>query len=197
MTVNKTIRMSVSSTITRLLSINAPAAVNVIRPGSASGAQPSPPSPAPASPSPTSSAGLKKRAINFSFDSVDRLASSLAVAGSNILLAVPELHESKIATMLRVFLCSSCTRMTCLSASSPRSFARITRPRCLRILRYSSRSSRSSRRRVYVCGDMGRGQSLIVWAIAEGRSCAAAVDADLMGETLLPSPVKPTDRPLT
>ena len=50
--------------------------------------------------------------------------------------------------------------------------------------------------KVFACGDMGRGQSLIVWAIAEGRSCAAAVDAHLMGETLLPSPVKPTDRPL-
>ena len=49
---------------------------------------------------------------------------------------------------------------------------------------------------VYACGDMGRGQSLIVWAIAEGRACAAAVDRALMGETLLPSPVKPTDRPL-
>jgi len=49
---------------------------------------------------------------------------------------------------------------------------------------------------VWVCGDMGRGQSLIVWAIAEGRSCAAAVDAALMGETLLPSPVRPTDAPL-
>ncbi len=49
---------------------------------------------------------------------------------------------------------------------------------------------------VYACGDMGRGQSLIVWAIAEGRSCAAAVDEALMGSTLLPSPVKPTDRPL-
>ena len=50
---------------------------------------------------------------------------------------------------------------------------------------------------VFVCGDMGRGQSLIVWAIAEGRSCAAAVDAALMGSTLLPAPIKPTDRPLT
>jgi glutamate synthase (NADPH/NADH) small chain len=50
---------------------------------------------------------------------------------------------------------------------------------------------------VFACGDMGRGQSLIVWAIAEGRSCAAAVDTWLMGETLLPSPVKPTDRPMT
>jgi glutamate synthase (NADPH/NADH) small chain len=49
---------------------------------------------------------------------------------------------------------------------------------------------------VFVCGDMGRGQSLIVWAIAEGRSCAAAVDAALMGETSLPSPVAPTDQPL-
>ncbi len=50
---------------------------------------------------------------------------------------------------------------------------------------------------VFVCGDIGRGQSLIVWAIAEGRSCAAAVDEALMGHTLLPSPVRPTDRPLT
>jgi glutamate synthase (NADPH/NADH) small chain len=49
---------------------------------------------------------------------------------------------------------------------------------------------------VFVCGDMGRGQSLIVWAIAEGRSCAAAVDRWLLGETALPEPVAPTDRPL-
>jgi glutamate synthase (NADPH/NADH) small chain len=42
---------------------------------------------------------------------------------------------------------------------------------------------------VFVCGDMGRGQSLIVWAIAEGRSCAASVDAWLMGETALPAPL--------
>src|SRR5207237_2945135 len=42
---------------------------------------------------------------------------------------------------------------------------------------------------VFVAGDMGRGQSLIVWAIAEGRSCAAAVDCWLMGETLLPAPL--------
>ena len=55
----------------------------------------------------------------------------------------------------------------------------------------------TSRSGVFTCGDMGRGQSLIVWAIAEGRSCAAAVDAHLMGSTLLPSPVRPTDRPLT
>jgi glutamate synthase (NADPH) small chain len=45
--------------------------------------------------------------------------------------------------------------------------------------------------KVFVCGDMGRGQSLIVWAIAEGRSCAAGVDEFLMGETLLPAPVGP------
>jgi glutamate synthase (NADPH/NADH) small chain len=42
---------------------------------------------------------------------------------------------------------------------------------------------------VFVCGDMGRGQSLIVWAIAEGRSAAAAVDRHLMGSTLLPAPL--------
>lgn len=49
---------------------------------------------------------------------------------------------------------------------------------------------------VFVCGDSGRGQSLIVWAIAEGRSCAAAVDRQLMGSTLLPSPVTPTTMPI-
>lgn len=50
---------------------------------------------------------------------------------------------------------------------------------------------------VYACGDAGRGQSLIVWAIAEGRSCAGAVDSFLRGgESLLPRPIKPTARPL-
>ena len=49
---------------------------------------------------------------------------------------------------------------------------------------------------VWVCGDMGRGQSLIVWAIAEGRACAAAVDRSLMGETLLPAPIPPTAAPI-
>jgi glutamate synthase (NADPH/NADH) small chain len=42
---------------------------------------------------------------------------------------------------------------------------------------------------VFVCGDAGRGQSLIVWAIAEGRSAASAVDAYLAGSTLLPAPL--------
>ncbi|HHV22657.1 MAG TPA: glutamate synthase subunit beta [Propionibacterium sp.] len=49
---------------------------------------------------------------------------------------------------------------------------------------------------VFVCGDAGRGQSLIVWAIAEGRSCAAAVDHHLTGDTKLPRPIGPTERPL-
>jgi glutamate synthase (NADPH) small chain len=49
---------------------------------------------------------------------------------------------------------------------------------------------------VFVCGDMGRGQSLIVWAIAEGRACAASVDRWLMGDTQLPAPIQPTDRPI-
>ncbi len=49
---------------------------------------------------------------------------------------------------------------------------------------------------VFTCGDMGRGQSLIVWAIAEGRSCAAGVDRHLAGETQLPAPIEPTARPL-
>ena len=49
---------------------------------------------------------------------------------------------------------------------------------------------------IFVAGDMGRGQSLIVWAIAEGRACAAGVDKHLMGESLLPVPIAPTARPL-
>jgi glutamate synthase (NADPH/NADH) small chain len=50
---------------------------------------------------------------------------------------------------------------------------------------------------VFVAGDAGRGQSLIVWAIAEGRSVAHEVDAWLMGKpSRLPRPVNPTDRPL-
>ncbi|KQO99857.1 glutamate synthase subunit beta [Leifsonia sp. Leaf264] len=50
---------------------------------------------------------------------------------------------------------------------------------------------------VFVAGDAGRGQSLIVWAIAEGRAAAAAVDRYLEGSTELPSPVRPTDRGFT
>ena len=49
---------------------------------------------------------------------------------------------------------------------------------------------------VFVAGDMGRGQSLIVWAIAEGRACAAGVDKWLMGSTQLPSPIAPTTQQL-
>ncbi len=49
---------------------------------------------------------------------------------------------------------------------------------------------------VFVAGDMGRGQSLIVWAIAEGRACASGVDEYLMGSTMLPFPIPPTARPL-
>ena len=44
----------------------------------------------------------------------------------------------------------------------------------------------SSRPKVYACGDMRRGQSLVVWAIREGRQCAAAIDEALMGSTVLP-----------
>jgi glutamate synthase (NADPH) small chain len=49
---------------------------------------------------------------------------------------------------------------------------------------------------VFVAGDAGRGQSLIVWAIAEGRACASAVDKWLTGSTNLPAPIAPTARPL-
>ena len=49
---------------------------------------------------------------------------------------------------------------------------------------------------VFVAGDMGRGQSLIVWAIAEGRACAAAVDQRLMGSSMLPTPIVASARPM-
>ena len=50
---------------------------------------------------------------------------------------------------------------------------------------------------VFTAGDCARGQSLIVWAIAEGRSCAAAVDRHLMGASSLPAPVSPGEKPVT
>jgi glutamate synthase (NADPH/NADH) small chain len=61
----------------------------------------------------------------------------------------------------------------------------------IRDLQYSTSSDG-----VFVCGDAGRGQSLIVWAIAEGRSAGAAIDKYLTGNTQLPQPIEPTARPL-
>jgi glutamate synthase (NADPH/NADH) small chain len=55
----------------------------------------------------------------------------------------------------------------------------------------------SSRPGVFIAGDCGRGQSLIVWAIAEGRAAAAGVDRYLVGRTELPAPIPPTARPLS
>lgn len=49
------------------------------------------------------------------------------------------------------------------------------------------RAYRTSRERVYAAGDARRGQSLVVWAIHEGREAARAIDLDLMGRTDLPS----------
>jgi len=49
---------------------------------------------------------------------------------------------------------------------------------------------------VFVAGDAGRGASLIVWALAEGRAAAAAVDRYLMSSTTLPAPITPSDRPM-
>jgi glutamate synthase (NADPH/NADH) small chain len=56
---------------------------------------------------------------------------------------------------------------------------------------------RTNVQNVFVAGDAGRGQSLIVWAIAEGRSAAASVDHYLAGVSALPSAIAPTVRPLT
>ena len=48
------------------------------------------------------------------------------------------------------------------------------------------KSYASSVGKVFACGDMRRGQSLVVWAIREGRQCAASIDQTLMGATILP-----------
>ncbi|MGW0311358.1 glutamate synthase subunit beta [Streptomyces flavidovirens] len=58
-------------------------------------------------------------------------------------------------------------------------------------------TGRSGAEGVFIAGDAGRGQSLVVWAIAEGRAAAAATDRYLTGSTVLPAPVSPADRPLT
>jgi glutamate synthase (NADPH/NADH) small chain len=58
------------------------------------------------------------------------------------------------------------------------------------------RNFMSSVEGVFVAGDMGRGQSLIVWAIAEGRAAAAGVDRYLTARDVLPRPIEPTDRPI-
>ncbi len=55
---------------------------------------------------------------------------------------------------------------------------------------------RTSAEGVYACGDATRGASLVVWAIAEGRACAAAVDDVLTGASDLPRPVLPRAVPL-
>ncbi|MFG2629602.1 glutamate synthase subunit beta [Streptomyces sp. NPDC048473] len=60
----------------------------------------------------------------------------------------------------------------------------------------AERTSRTGTGGVFIAGDAGRGQSLVVWAIAEGRSAAAATDRYLNGSTVLPAPIAPQDRPL-
>lgn len=55
----------------------------------------------------------------------------------------------------------------------------------------------TSNPRVFACGDAGRGQSLVVWAIAEGRSCAHAVDEYLNGTSELASPIESSTRPMS
>ncbi len=65
--------------------------------------------------------------------------------------------------------------------------------------RHDRPGRRLSRPMCPVCsprGDAARGQSLIVWAIAEGRAVAAAVDRYLTGSSRLPAPIAPTDRPM-
>ncbi|MCX5107479.1 glutamate synthase subunit beta [Streptomyces sp. NBC_00378] len=60
----------------------------------------------------------------------------------------------------------------------------------------SGRAARPGTGGIFIAGDAGRGQSLVVWAIAEGRSAAAATDRYLAGSTVLPAPIAPHDRPL-
>ncbi|MFE7515290.1 glutamate synthase subunit beta [Streptomyces sp. NPDC057540] len=60
----------------------------------------------------------------------------------------------------------------------------------------ASRPTEAAPTGVFVAGDAGRGPSLVVWAIAEGRAAAAATDRYLRGATELPAPIRSTDRPL-
>ncbi|WP_405690262.1 glutamate synthase subunit beta [Streptomyces sp. NBC_00057] len=60
----------------------------------------------------------------------------------------------------------------------------------------AERTARTGTVGMFIAGDAGRGQSLVVWAIAEGRSAAAATDRYLSGSTVLPAPIAPQDRPL-
>ena len=62
---------------------------------------------------------------------------------------------------------------------------------------YREDSFASDQEGVFVAGDAGRGQSLIVWAIAEGRAAAASIDKFLEGTTELPSPVRASDQPIS
>ncbi|MFF1837165.1 glutamate synthase subunit beta [Streptomyces sp. NPDC058231] len=66
-----------------------------------------------------------------------------------------------------------------------------------RMTEHAGEAGRPGTDGVFIAGDAGRGQSLVVWAIAEGRSAAAATDRYLSGSTVLPAPVSPMDRPLT
>ena len=59
--------------------------------------------------------------------------------------------------------------------------------------RATAKAPEFARKKVFVAGDAGRGQSLIVWGISEGRAAAAEVDRALMGESALPRPINPTD----
>ena len=62
--------------------------------------------------------------------------------------------------------------------------------------RRRGRTGRPTPTGVFVAGDMHRGASLIVWAIAEGRAAAAAIHAYLGGAGTLPAPVDPAAQPL-
>jgi glutamate synthase (NADPH) small chain len=53
-------------------------------------------------------------------------------------------------------------------------------------VRANTADYRASVPKVFAAGDMRRGQSLVVWAIREGRQCARAIDEFLMGSSLLP-----------
>ena len=59
------------------------------------------------------------------------------------------------------------------------------------LVKAGERDFRTNIPKVFCCGDMRKGQSLVVWAISEGRECARKVDEHLMGQSLLPSKDKP------
>lgn len=117
-----------------------------------------------------------------------RIADTEIVDGKRL----PKLGTEKILPADLVFLALGFTGPEVEQMVSQSSIAQDTRGNVARNSNWATNLED-----VFVAGDAGRGQSLIVWAIAEGRAAAAAIDEWLTGDTVLPKPVRPQDRAIS